>query len=274
MLEKDKFVLRYKEKCLGHTIRKLCSRYSNLSRSVAHLVKAAKKEATERLNTAQLENLAPTEAANLIDRIRSHSKQQMKKVAGEENSDADANDVVVAFDSMIIRSQMLLSSKKGSQNKLIGVNMTKHTTVIELDFNRFVKNICDADEDTEGTFEENLADALVLNREHMVYYAKSLKPGCPLCFLCATYNLPSVKLHAVEEEAFEVILHLEEFGFIIWVLTSNAAASNTAFFSLSLCRVGQDVNEHHFGNARGSVRSHLNPNQREAMAAILTMSLV
>jgi hypothetical protein len=40
--------------------------------------------------------------------------QQMKKVAEEENRDADANDVVVAFDSMIIRSQMLLSSKKGS----------------------------------------------------------------------------------------------------------------------------------------------------------------
>jgi hypothetical protein len=92
-----------------------------------------------------------------------------------------------------------------------------------------VKNIREAAEDTEGTFEESLADALVLNKEHMVYYAKSLQPGCPLCFICAAYNLPSVKSHAVAAEAFEVILHLEEFGFIVRALTSDAAASNTAF---------------------------------------------
>jgi hypothetical protein len=35
---------------------------------------------------------------------------------------------------------------------------------------------------------------------------------------------------------------------------------------LSLCCVGQDMNEHHFGNACASVRIHSNPNQREVMA--------
>jgi hypothetical protein len=78
MLDNDKFVLRHEEKCPGHAIRKLCSRCSSLSRSVAHLVEAANKEATERLSTAQVESLAPTEAANLIDRIRSQSKQELR----------------------------------------------------------------------------------------------------------------------------------------------------------------------------------------------------
>jgi hypothetical protein len=41
-------------------------------------VEAANKEATKRLSTAQLKNLAPTEAANLIDRIRSQSKQELR----------------------------------------------------------------------------------------------------------------------------------------------------------------------------------------------------
>jgi hypothetical protein len=36
-------------------------------------------------------------------------------------------------------------------------------------------------------------------------------------------------LHGVAAKAFEVILHLEEFGFIIWALTSDVAALNTAF---------------------------------------------
>jgi hypothetical protein len=78
MLDNDKFVLRHEEKCPGHAIRKLCSRCSSLSRSVAHLVEAANKEATERLSTAQVESLVPTEAANLIDWIQSQSKQELR----------------------------------------------------------------------------------------------------------------------------------------------------------------------------------------------------
>jgi hypothetical protein len=82
--DKEKFVLRHKEKCLGPAVRKLCHRCSNLSRSVAHLVEAAKREATDRLNTAQLENLGPSVAANLIDRIRSRSKQELRNAIKRE----------------------------------------------------------------------------------------------------------------------------------------------------------------------------------------------
>jgi hypothetical protein len=68
----------------------------------------------------------------LEDGPRRTIMRQMKKVAEEENWDADPNDIVIAFDSMIIRSQMLLSSKKGSRNKLIGAEMTELLFGIQL----------------------------------------------------------------------------------------------------------------------------------------------
>ena len=43
---------------------------------------------------------------------------------------------------------------------------------------------------------------------------------------------------------------------------------------LTLCRINQDVNEHHFGNVRTAAGSHNNPNQRECMAAVATSCVV
>jgi hypothetical protein len=43
---------------------------------------------------------------------------------------------------------------------------------------------------------------------------------------------------------------------------------------LTLCRINQDMNEHHFGNVWNGAGSHNNPNQWECLAAIATSCVI
>jgi hypothetical protein len=86
---------------------------------------------------------------------------------------------------MVIRNSAILSNKKETKNKLIGVHLTD--PAIEHLFDQYVKKVSAAIKD-ERTFEERMSEALVPNREHLVYYAKSMKAGVDLCFICAAYN--------------------------------------------------------------------------------------
>jgi hypothetical protein len=52
----------------------------------------------------------------------------------------------------------------------------------------------------ERSFEERMSKALIPNREHLVYYAKSMKPGVDLCFICAAYNLATVQAHHIRKK--------------------------------------------------------------------------
>jgi hypothetical protein len=78
------------------------------------------------------------------------------------------------------------------------------------------------------TFVLTLAKALPKNREHIIFYAKPIQPGRELCFICATYNLPTVKgKHVWRQLLREVILGLEEFDFIMRVVRADACGANS-----------------------------------------------
>jgi hypothetical protein len=159
-----------------------------------------------------------------IRRFKEHSKLVGLK--------GDALDVIVSFDGMVIRNSAILSNKKETKNKLIGVHLTD--PAIEHLFDQYVKKVSAAIKD-ERTFEERMSEALVPNREHLVYYAKSMKAGVDLCFICAAYNLGTVQAHNISTQIWETILVLEQNDFIVRVMTADGAQSNVSYF-LSKCK--------------------------------------
>jgi hypothetical protein len=146
----------------------------------------------------------------------------------------DALDVIVSFDGMVMRDSATLSNKKETKNKLIGVHLIESDPVIEHLFDQHVKKVSAAIKD-ERTFEERMSAALIPNREHLVYYAKSMKPGVDLCFICAAYNLGTVQAHHIAHQAWDTILVLAHNDFVVRVLTADGAQSNVSYF-LSKCK--------------------------------------
>jgi hypothetical protein len=146
--------------------------------------------------------------------------------------DEETREVLVTFDGYIMRGNFLLSTKKGEENRIIGCDLPSSDGITERLFKDFVEkmkreadgigNIADKD-----TFASTLAEALPKNREHIVFYAKSIKPGRELCFICATFNLPTVKAKNVWRQLREVIFGLEEFDFIVRVVTADACGANS-----------------------------------------------
>jgi hypothetical protein len=156
----------------------------------------------------------------LEDGPRNTACKTMKRVAKENGWTDDALDMVVTFDGMIMRGCLLLSGKKETKNKLVGCHLRESDSVIEKCFDDYVRKISAASLE-QDTFESTLGEALTTNKEHLVYYAKSLKPGVDLCFIIAAYNLPSTQAHHISGHVYECILLLEENNFNVRILCAD-----------------------------------------------------
>ena len=153
----------------------------------------------------------------------------MMRVAKENGWVDDALDMVVTFDGMIMRGCLLLSGKKETKNKLLGCHLLESDSVIEKCFDDYVRKISAASLE-QDTFESSLGEALTMNKEHLVYYAKALKPGVDLCFIIAAYNVPSTQAHQISSHVYENILVLEENNFNVRVLCADNAQCNESYF--------------------------------------------
>lgn len=99
-------------------------------------------------------------------------------------------DVILSFDSMVMCGSMILSTKESTRNCLIGIDLTQGHSAIKNEFKVAVQKLWKALA-TDKEYEIAMAELLPLNKEHMVFYARATQPGC-LCFVCATYNTPTI----------------------------------------------------------------------------------
>jgi hypothetical protein len=145
--------------------------------------------------------------------------------------------MIISFDGMIMRNSAILSNRKETKNKLIGIHLVESDAAIEHLFDQYVKKVsAAANTIDERSFEDCMAEALAPNREHMVYYAKSMKPGVDLCFICAAYNLATVRAHHISSQLWETLQVLGHNGFVVRVVTGDGAQSNVSYFQ-SKCTI-------------------------------------
>ena len=70
-----------------------------------------------------------------------------------------------------------------------------------------------------------MQDALVENREHLVYYAKELEPDINICFIVVAYNVPiSTKKKITYDD--EVIIKVYRSYFLLTATTADNAVEN------------------------------------------------
>jgi hypothetical protein len=140
------------------------------------------------------------------DSPRVTSIRRFKEHAVAAGLTGQALDMIISFDGMIMRSSAILSNRKETKNKLIGIHLVESDGAIEHLFDQYVKKVSDAaNTKDERSFEDRMDEALAPNREHLVYYAKSMKPGVDLCFICAAYNLATVRAHHILSQLWETI---------------------------------------------------------------------
>jgi hypothetical protein len=125
-----------------------------------------------------------------------------------------AMDVVLSFDSMYIRGKMLLSSSKSSRNKIIGVVVHDQPNVVRDEFTNYVaKMISLGEKGNDESLVSNIAHHLELNKEHHVFYAKSMAPGVDLTFIAGAFNVPNMTAYEVMVQADLVMRELFRYGF-------------------------------------------------------------
>jgi hypothetical protein len=115
-------------------------------------------------------------------------------------------DIILSFDSMVMHGSMILSTAANTRNHLIGVDLSQGHSVIESEFKAAVLKLHKATA-TEEEYETSMVEQLPLNKEHMVFYARAVKPGC---FICAAYNLTTIVAADVWNHVNEVMRALIE----------------------------------------------------------------
>jgi hypothetical protein len=107
------------------------------------------------------------------------------------------NDVSVSFDSLKVAPGMLLMHRKDQKNCLQGAILPESMDIATKLFDQFVYKIAGErglnPADREERQIESVADMLVLNSEHSVYYVNSIvNPHCGMCFIAGMYNNPTL----------------------------------------------------------------------------------
>ncbi len=138
-------------------------------------------------------------------------------------------DIILSFDSMVMRGSMILSTAASTRNRLIGVDLSQGHSAIESEFKAAVLKLRKATA-TEEEYETSMAEQLPLNKEHMVFYARAVKPGVSLCFICAAYNLTTIVAADVRNQVNEVMRALIEEHFNVRFITGDMASRNASYF--------------------------------------------
>ena len=137
-------------------------------------------------------------------------------------------DIIVSFDSMKMRGSMVLSTEKKTRNRLIGVDLSEGHSAIEAEFKATVRKLTKASM-SEENFAASMSESLPLNAEHMVYYARAVEPGVNLCFICAAYNMNSIRAANIHLQMEDVMVTLHEHGFNVRFVTCDHASSNASW---------------------------------------------
>jgi hypothetical protein len=112
----------------------------------------------------------------------------MAELAKEKGWAGHNLDIILSFDSMVMRGEMILSNHS---NRIIGVVMGDESA-IQKEFQCHVQKLrSEQDGNKDQSFENEMSEVLTLKKDHMVFYAKSANPGWPLCFICGVHNLVS-----------------------------------------------------------------------------------
>jgi hypothetical protein len=112
----------------------------------------------------------------------------MAELAKEKGWAGHNLDIILSFDSMVMRGEMILSNHS---NRIIGVVMGDESA-IQKGFQCHVQKLrSKQDGNKDQSFENEMSEVLTLKKDHMVFYAKSANPGWPLCFICGVHNLVS-----------------------------------------------------------------------------------
>jgi hypothetical protein len=138
-------------------------------------------------------------------------------------------DIILSFDSMVMHGSMILSMAASTHNCLIGVDLSQGHSAIESELKAAVLKLHKATA-TEEECETSMAEQLPLNKEHMVFYARAVKPGISLCFICAAYNLMTIVAADVWNQVKEVMHALIEENFNVRFITGDIASSNASYF--------------------------------------------
>ena len=140
------------------------------------------------------------------------------------------NDVSVSYDSLKVAPGMLLMRRKDQKNRLQGAILPESMDIATKLFDQFVYKITGErglnPADREESQMESVADMLVLNSEHSVYYVTSINPHCGMCFIAGMYNNPTLTSDKITMQIDEVSRALARKGFFKRAEVSDYAGCN------------------------------------------------
>jgi len=141
------------------------------------------------------------------------------------------NQVSVSYDSMKICPGMVLMRRVEQKNRIQGAILPESMNIATRLFDQFVFKVADerglgpGDEDQM----ETVADLLVLNSEHSVYYAVSMNPHCKMCFIAGMYNSPTLTGEKLSSQLDDVTRALAKNDMYKRVEVSDSAGSNEGY---------------------------------------------
>jgi hypothetical protein len=133
---------------------------------------------------------------------------------------------------MRIGPGMVLTRRKEQKNRLEGVILPDTMDIATRLFDQFVYKVAGErglnPEEGEDQM-ESVADMLVLNLEHSVYYVTSMNPHCKMCFIAGMYNTPTLTADKITTQIDEVSRALARKGFLKRWEVSDYAGCNQGY---------------------------------------------
>ena len=180
------------------------------------------RQHTERIKTKNI-----TGVSGQAEGFRETITKQVSLLIFEKELESMARDVVVTFDGMTMRGSLILGREKENLNRIIGCTLMDEN-VIKKQFETFVKQISETNDKSGELFNE-VDSSFNENKEHIVFYAKSLHKSADINFICATYNMPTVSAYNVSEQISEVLNGLHRHKFKVRGICADAAQAQESF---------------------------------------------
>ena len=103
--------------------------------------------------------------------------------------------------------------------------------MIKQRFDLYVDQLAKGEEESRGKSSEGEIDShLQENKEHIVFYAKSLNKASDLNFICGTYNVPTVAAYNIAEFVSKEIRGLHRYHFKVRGICADSAQAQESYF--------------------------------------------
>ena len=183
------------------------------------------------------------ESGTYTSGFQSQSVERFARLARENDYYAGGSlPVTLAFDSMIIKKGIMISTRNADAGRLIGCVPVDSLSTLERNFEKYVQGVVSRTRNEGGdAFEDTVGQPFELNTEHFVVYARAHERGKDLSFICGAWNFPGCSKSGLVVVIQELMVRLADYDMDVRALVCDNAQANEGLFKLLASDTAADL---------------------------------